>query len=54
MQDAERILAIYEESLEDRVTGEPCGLKVASTVREGADGKGIAVGCPSLPLQKDK
>ena len=28
----------------DRVTGEPCALKVASTVRRGADGKGIAVG----------
>jgi group II intron reverse transcriptase/maturase len=49
-----RTRGIHEESLEDRVTGEPCALKVASTVREGADGKGIVVGCHSLPLQKDK
>ena len=40
MQNAETILAIYKERFrknhsKDRVTGEPCALKVASTVRRG-------------------
>src|SRR6516164_8746450 len=32
-------------------TGEPCALKVASTVRRGADGKGLEAGWPSLLKQ---
>src|SRR5260370_39592597 len=29
---------------ESQATGEPCAVKVASTVRGGADGKGLAIG----------
>src|SRR5260370_22739664 len=32
---------------ESQATGEPCAVKVASTVRGGADGKGLAIGSRS-------
>ena len=48
MQNAETIFDI------NKATGEPCAGKLASTVRGGTHGKGLATGLPSLPMQTDK
>jgi hypothetical protein len=54
MRDAETVLAIIRdlagsEARRPTTTGEPCALKVASTVRRGADGKGRS----RLPVTAD-